>query len=56
MATVPVDLADEVIYTTYHIFYAKEGRFAVVIAEFACPDFELDRSEAQRGQRRELFA
>ena len=25
-------------------------------AEYACPDFELDRSEAQRGQRRELFA
>ena len=24
-------------------------------AEYACPDFELDRSEAQRAQRRELF-
>ena len=24
--------------------------------EFACPDFELDRSAAQRGQERTLFA
>ena len=24
-------------------------------AEYACPDFELDRGEAQKGQRRELF-
>ena len=24
-------------------------------SEYACPDFELDRSEAQGGQRRELF-
>lgn len=25
-------------------------------AEYACPDFELDRSESQKGQSREIFA